>query len=87
MRRHAAAGRGIAGRLFRRAAFCAATSVAQAADAAIVARIDAAPVIDGRLDDAVWSSLPVGRFTQAGPDTGRPCTACAPVVREAQLDR
>ncbi len=42
---------------------------------AVAVRADRAPRIDGRLDDAVWSTAPVsGDFWQVDPDEGEPAT-------------
>ena len=50
-------------------------------------RVASAPVIDGRLDDAIWSSVPASdTFTQSFPSDGAP--ASAPTrVRVAYDDR
>ncbi|MCR6651392.1 MAG: carbohydrate binding family 9 domain-containing protein [Cellvibrionaceae bacterium] len=47
-----------------------------------VARIAEAPVLDGRLDDAVWQRVePIGELTQVAPEAGRP----APVATRVRL--
>lgn len=42
---------------------------------AVASRVTEAPVIDGRLDDALWAGLPVmSRFIQREPSDGNPAT-------------
>src|SRR5437899_1635340 len=39
----------------------------------VAARVDRAPVIDGRLDEAAWArATPITRFLQTDPDEGKP---------------
>jgi uncharacterized protein DUF5916/cellulose/xylan binding protein with CBM9 domain len=53
----------------------AAGACASDAPSAKAVRVSTPPVIDGRLDDAVWGlAAPIGRFTQQEPHEGQPPT-------------
>ncbi|MBW3628314.1 MAG: carbohydrate binding family 9 domain-containing protein [Gemmatimonadetes bacterium] len=47
----------------------------RAAPAAAALRVEVAPQLNGRLDDAAWAQAPaMGEFTQLDPDEGRPAS-------------